>query len=313
MTVNNMTLSIRLAATLLSASLLSHASYASGKLPEKAFDVEDGVVAVVAGVMPGPAATSALPIGKLKYPTRYFVELRNESPYPLWLDAAWTFPEKGKAAKSKTVRSKKVPSGGSYVFYSDKLGVIAGQPIIVDLGAWSEEKRVNLVGSQRAELLFDQADVDVFLAKFPSAFKGNSSAYREVGLISGWRDLPPPRSDIRGTAADATLQVDIQRLLWKDDSRKRWSCEREVLGAAPIDVGDSEMLAPQPAETRQQAEMEQFDNALYMERWTIQSCGQEVVYEVMMSASSEGGSDVTVFELAAGQSSQNQPEGALVE
>lgn len=298
---------------MLAATLLSHAADASGNLPQKAFNVEDGVVAVVAGVVPSPAATSTLPIGKLKYPTRYFVELRNESPYPLWLDAAWTFPEKGKAVKSKTVRSKKVPSGGSYVFYSDKLGVIAGQPIIVDLDAWSEEKRVNLVGSQRAELLFDQKDVDVFLAKFPSAFKGGSGEYREVGLLSGWRDLPPPRTDVPGTVADATLQVDIQRLIWKDDSRKRWSCQRDILGAAPIDVGDSEMLAPMPAETRQQAELEQFDNSLHMERWTIQSCGQDIVYEVMMAASPAGGSDVTVFELSSGQSSQNQPEVALVE
>lgn len=303
----------RLMAAMLSALLLCHTAFASGKLPEKAFDVEDGVVAVVAGVVPSPAATSTLPIGKLKHPTRYFVELRNESPYPLWLDATWTFPEKGKAVKSKPVRSKKVPSGGSYVFFSDKFGVIAGQPIIVDLGAWSEEKRVNLVGSQRAELLFDQADVDVFLAKFPSAFKGGSGEFREVGLLSGWRDLPPPRTDVPGTMADATLQVDIQHLIWKDDSRKRWSCQRDILGAAAIDVGDSEMLAPQPAETRQQAELEQFDNTLLMERWTVRSCGQDIVYEVMMSASPAGGSDVAVFELAGEPSSQNQPEIALVE
>lgn len=305
--------SSRLTAVLLSTFLLPNVTYAAGQLPEKAFNVDDGVVAVVSGVMPSPAATSTLPIGKLKYPTRYFVELRNESPYPLWLDAAWTFPDKGKAVKSKTVRSKKVPSGSSYIFYSDKFGVIAGQPIVVDLSAWSEEKRVNLVGSRQAELLFDQADIDAFLASFPSAFKGKSGDHRQVSLLSGWRDLPPPRTDIPGTVADATLQVDIQQLLWKDDSTKRWSCKREVIGAAPIDVGDSEMLAPQPPETRQQAELEQFDNTLYMERWTIQSCGQDIVYEVMMSASPSGGSDVTVFELSGGQSSQNQPEVALAE
>lgn len=308
-----MKLSIRLTAVLLSLCLLSNAGYAAGKMPEKAFDVEDGVVAVVAGVVPSPAATSALPIGKLKYPTRYFVELRNESPYPLWLDAAWAFPEKGKAVKSKTVRSKKVPSGASYVFYSDKLGVIAAQPIVVDLHAWSEEKRVNLVGSQQATLLFDQADIDVFFASFPSAFKGRTSDDDNSVVISGWRDVPSPRTDIPGTFADATLQTDIQRLLWKDDSRKRWSCNREVVGAAPIDVADSQLLAPQPVETRQQAELEQFGDTLHMERWTIRSCEQDIVYEVMVSASRQGGSDVMILELAAEPGSQNSPEIALAE
>ena len=305
--------SIRLTAVLLSTLLLSDLTYAAGKLPQKAFNVDDGVIAVVGGVMPSPAATSTLPIGKLKYPTRYFVELRNESPYPLWFDAVWTFPEKGKTVNSKPVRSKKVPTGSSYIFYSDKFGVIAGQPIVVDLSVWSEEKRLNLVGSRQAELLFDQADIDAFLAGFPSAFKGKSGDYQQVSLLSGWRDLPPPRTDIPGTMADATLQVDIQQLLWKDDSRKRWSCKREVVGAAPIDVGDSEMLAPLPAEDRQQAELEQFDNTLHMERWTRQSCGQDIVYEVMMSASQAGGSDVSVFELAGGQSSQIEPEVAAAE
>lgn len=298
---------------MLSAFLSANAAHAATKLPEKAFDVEDGFVGVVAGVMPSPAATSALPIGKLKYPTRYFVELRNESPYPLWLDAAWTFPEKGKAVTSKTVRGKKVPPGGTYIFYSDKLGVLAEQAIVVDIQAWSDEKRVNRVGSQKAEMRFDQADVDAFLAGFPNAFKGKSSDYSQAIIISGWRDLPAPRTDVPGTLADATLQTDIQLLLWKMDSRKRWACEREVVGAETIDAGDSEMLSEQSGETRQQAQLEQFGDVLNMERWTVRSCGQDITYEVLMSASRAGGSDIAVFELAGGPSSQIRPEVDLAE
>lgn len=300
----------RLTATL-SAFLLSASTLAAQWLPEKSFDVEDGAVAVVAGVMSSPAATSALPIGKLKYPTRYFVELRNESPYPLWLDATWTFPDKGKA--KKPLRSKKIPAGGTYVFYIDKLGVIAGQPIVVELQAWSEEKRVNLVGSQTAELKFEQPDIDVFLASFPNAFTSSTSDYRTVHFISGWRDLPPPRTDIPGTLADATLQTDIQGTLWKADSRKRWSCAREIVGAAAMNVSDSEMLASQSLENRQQAELDQFDDALIMERWTVKSCGQDIVYEVLISAAAKGGSDIAVFEVSGEPSSQIQPEVALAE
>ena len=302
-----------LTAVVLSALFYFNACIAAGGLPQKAFDLDDGFVAVAAGVMPGPAATSALPIGKMKYPTRYFVELRNESPYPVWFDATWTFPEKNKTVKSKTIQSKKVPTGASYIFFSDKFGVIAGQAILVDLQAWSEEKRVNRVGAQQAELLFEQKDVDAFLASFPSAFKGRSGDVQQVGLISGWRDLPPLRTDVPGTVADATLQTDIQQLLWKFDSRKRWSCEREIVGAMPIDVGDSDMLASHPAETRQQAALEQFSDTLNVERWTIKSCGQEFVYEVMMSASPAGGTDIAAVELSGGQSSQIQPEVAVVE
>lgn len=298
---------------LLSALMLSGTSLAATRLPEKAFDVEDGIVGVVAGVMPGPAATSALPIGKLKYPTRYFVEIHNESPYPLWMDAAWTFTDKGKASRSKTVRSKKIPPGGSYTFYSDKFGVIAGQPIVVDLDAWSDEKRTRRIGGQRAELVFEQDDIDAFLAAFPNAFKSSSQDYGKAVVISGWLDIPASRTDVPGTLADATLQADIQRLLWKTDSRQRFSCERAVVEAAPIDAADSEMLATQPGETRQQAQLDQFGDTLNVERWTVRSCGQAFTYEVLMSASRSGGSDIAIFAVSGGQSSQNRPEVAVVE
>lgn len=310
--VNVMKTTLRLTA-IVSSFLLSIPAFGAQRLPEKAFDVEGGAVAVVAGVMPSPAATSALPIGKLKYPTRYFVELTNESPYPLWLDAAWTFPQKDKAGKTKAVRSSKVPSGGTYVFYSDKLGVIAGQPIVVEIRAWSEEKRANLVGSQKAELLFDQVDIDAFLASFPNAFKAKPSDYQQSVVISGWHDLPAPRTDVPGTLADATLQADIQRILWKTDSRKRWSCEREILEAAAINVSDSEMLSSLSTENRQQAELDQFGDTLNMEKWTIRSCGEGIVYEVMMTSSRAGGSDIAVLEVSGGQSSQIRPEVALAE
>lgn len=275
----------------------SSANGASG-LPEKAFNVDGGSVSVVAGVMPNPTTAGGLPIGKLKYPTRYFIEFRNESPYPLWLDADWTFPQSGKdqPAKAQTVRGEKMPPGGSYWFHWDKLGVVVGNAIVVEIRAYSEEKRSNLVGRQTAQLYFDQPSVDRFYANFPNPFRNQTNEQKQAAVISGWYDIPPPRTDMPGTKADARLQRDIQLSIWKADSVKRWACEREVVSAASVDVDDSQLISRMPDETRQKARLEQADNTLSAERWMVRSCGQDLVYEVLLSASPQGGTDVMVLD-----------------
>lgn len=290
------TVSVFITAALLSLLLATPATAA--ELPAKAISVEDGHVAVRAGVIPNPDAPAALPIGKLKHPTRYFVDLVNESPYPVFLDATWSFPDgrDGKAKASKPVKSKKVPPGGTYWFYADKLGVIVDKKIVVDIAVWADEKRTRRVGGQTMELAFSQADVDVFLANFPSAFK-NTPKGAPVALISGWRDLPKPRSDVPGSSADAVLQKDIQHTLWKSDSIKRFTCERAIVDAEVISVDDSIMLSRMDGDARVRAREEQASDMLGMERWRATSCGQDIVYEVLLSASDKGGTDVMVMEV----------------
>ncbi len=257
--------------------LTAESALGQANLPQKAFSVDGGVVAVRGGVMPNSNAPAALPIGQLKYPTRYFVQLGNESPYPIWLEASWSFPanKKDKAAKSNIVKSPKIPSQGGYWFFSDKLGVIVDKAIIVELRAYADEKRTKLVGSQTAELLFDQPGVDHFLANFPSAFKNQTAESRQAAVISGWRDVPAPRSDVPGSFADSQLQIDIQLSLWKFDSIRRWSCEREVLSASTMEVAEDKFIG---------------------ERWMVRSCGEERVFEVLLSASQLGGTDILVAD-----------------
>lgn len=275
------------------------AARADVETPQKAINIEDGVVAVRAGVMPNPVAPASLPIGNLKYPTRYFVVLANESPYPIWLDAAWKFPgaREGKTSKSKVVKSSKVPSGGSYWFFVDKLSVIADQPITIDINAWSDDKRTQRIGSQLAEIQFSQPDIDVFLANFPSAFRNQPKSSPAV-VISGWRDIPKPRADVPGTETDAVLATDVQHALWKFDSAQRFTCEREILSADPIHVDDSIAVMRMDEEARDKARLEQEQGRFTIERWHVRSCGQDLVYEVLLSASVKGGTDIMIVDTA---------------
>lgn len=287
---------------LVALTVLAAAAASGGtNLPQKAFQIEGGIASVRAGVMPNTDAQGALPIGKLKYPTRYFVEISNESPYPIWLDAVWDFPDakKDKPTKSKAIKSKKVPTQGTYWFYWDKLGVIVDQPIVVEIRVYADEKRTTPVGSQVAELLFDQRNVDVFLANFPSPFKNQTEQQRQAALISGWYDIPKPRTDIPGSAADAVLQGDIQLSIWKVDSMQRWTCEREVMAADLVPVDESRILSGMPADDLQTASTEQSEGKLGVERWTVRSCGEDRVYEVLLSASPSGGTDIMVVEMTA--------------
>lgn len=266
-------------------------------LPQKAFDIEGGIVAVEAGVMPSPDLPAG-PFGNMKYPTRYFIRLINESPYPLWLDAGWTFPQKkqGKAPKPKMVKGDKVPPNGSYWFYSDKFSIIAEQVIAVDITAFSDAKRSNVIGSQHAELYFDQASADRFLASFPKLWTSGSTDTHEVTVISGWHDIPPPRTDMPGTLADEKLQHDIQLTIWKQDSIRNWSCEREVLSAEVMNADESRIVSSLPADARERAMLEQFDETLSTEKWLVRSCGKTSSYEVLLSASPNGGTDLVVLD-----------------
>lgn len=269
------------------------------KLPEKAIALQGGIISVRAGVVPGPSASSALPIGKLKYPTRYFVELVNEAPFPVWLDAAWSFPkERGKnPAVARPTQSGKVPPQGSYIFYADKLGVIAEQPITVEISAWSDDQRRNRLGGQHAELRFGKADIDVFLQNFPSPYKNRRGDDAAI-MISGWQDMPKTFADVPGTATDAVLSADIQRLLWKNDSVERFTCAREVLGVEVLPVGDSAVISRMDEAARNEAVAEQEHGRLSIERWRVRSCDVEVAYEVLLSAAEKGGTDIMVVNPA---------------
>lgn len=291
---------IVVAATAIALSLLlAFPSATASELPQKAIAVEDGIVAVRTGVMPNHDAQGMLPIGKMKHPTRYFVDLANESPYPVFMDITWSFPDgrDGKVVTSKPIKGKKVPPGGTYWFYADKLGVIVDKPIVFEIAVWADEKRTQRVGGQSAEMQFSQADVDVFLENFPTAFNNQTKDAARL-VISGWRDIPKTRTNVPGTAADALLQQDIQHALWKADSARRFTCERSIVDATPITVDESVIFLRMPEEARAGV-LEEYDAGMFgIERWRGQSCGQDVVYDVLMSPSERGGTDLMVSEVA---------------
>ena len=289
---------VRFCVTFALLFLIAVSADGATNLPQKAFDIEGGVASVRAGVIPHPDGQTAPPIGKLRYPTRYFIEILNESQYPIWLDATWTFPDPktGKPKKSKVVRSTKTPPQGSYVFYWDKYGVLVDQAIMIELHAYADEKRTRRVGNQDAELMFDQQSVDVFLANFPSSFKNQSEESRQAAVISGWHDIPRPRTDVPGSNADAELQADIQLSIWKADSTRRWTCDREMLSAESIPAVTSMIVSRLPADARESAAAEEADELISVERWLVRSCGLDLAYEVLLSKSQRGGTDIMVVD-----------------
>lgn len=92
------------------------------------------------------------------------------------------------------------------------------------------------------------------------------------------------------------MQIDIQLSIRKFDSARRWTCEREILSAATMAVDDSEILSILPYEAQQKARLEQAENKLSAERWMVRSCGQELAYEVLLSASQSGSTDIMVVD-----------------
>jgi hypothetical protein len=267
-------------------------------LPTKSFNIEGGIVSAFGGVMQRPPDQAA-PFGNMKYPTRYFIALDNESPNAIWVDTVWTFPDtkQDKSRQPKSVESVRIAPGSDYWFYFDRFGVIAERPIAIGITAYADESRKNPIGAQDAEFLFAQPDVDAFIASFQKPFARHSGTTAAT-VISGWHDLPAPRTDVAGTLANEELQADVQSSIWKFDSAKRWSCERKVLSATSTPADQSLLLARLPLEGLESAKRGLAEGKVAVETWRVRSCGHEIPYEVLLSASPGGGTDVLVMDVS---------------
>jgi hypothetical protein len=275
------------------ASDLTQDTLGPSRLPTRAFLVQGGSIALQAGVMRNPDI-QPLPIGKFRYPTRYFITVMNETAVPVWVDVEWQFPEE----KPKTWKGKRLESGRSFATWRTAFSVMEDQPIHLRFAVYSDEAHTTQIGAEDTFMRFAKSEKEAFLKNF--------SRSQGLPLISGWPELGAFADSVPGTLADSRLQGDIQLLVWKEESKLHRDCTHEMLGAEATPLDGSALLTTMrrtdsvaAAQLLLRAQDPAAEHPVRLERWRVRSCETITTYEVLFSAAAGGGTDLLVRPMPA--------------
>jgi len=267
-------------------------------LPTRAFVVEGGAIALQAFVAPNrderPGAA-----GDARYPTGYFLIVRNEAVHTVWASVDWRFP----GEEWKSGKPDKLNAGDCIVSLQNRLGVVADTSIQVRIAVYGDKKRARTLAVEATSLRFSAAEREQFLEAYAAG--GNS-------LMTGWPEMGRPATDVPGTMADGDLQTDIQLLIWKEESKAHRDCTHEALRAeaTPLDTSAvvRAMLAEAQAGRARRAERAARQNQrrdtaqaeVRLERWFMKSCDALTTYLALLVPTRDiGGADVVIRRLEA--------------
>lgn len=250
-------------------------------LPRRAFLVEGGHVALQGGVCRNTELEPVL-FGKLRYPIKYFVILRNETFAPIYADVQWRVPD----TREMTLKSDGIAPGGFYSAWRIGFGVKNGEPIPFTVTVYSDRERTRQVGIERGALFFEEADRKAFLENFNEP--------HSVPLISGWREMKHPRANIPGTASSGQLQRDIQLELWQRESIPHRDCGHEVIAVGVARPEENMWLSDASEDLQRRVDALQKKDAIRFEDWQVQSCEATTTYHLAMTRSPRAGTDFLV-------------------
>jgi hypothetical protein len=247
-------------------------------LPRRAFAVEGGHVALQGGITRNSEVEPAF-FGNLRYPTRYFLVLRNETDTSIYADVTWLVPDTRKI----TLNSDAIPPGGLHNFWRGGFGVKTGVAIPFTITVYADKGRTRQLGVVESELHFEEADRKAFLEAF--------NERKGLPLISGWREMRHPRTDLAGSAGSPQLQRDIQLELWERESIRHRDCEHQVGGVEAARAETSAWLSGAPEDVQRRAADLQTKDAIHFEVWQVKSCEETTAYHLAMVRSPGGGTD----------------------
>lgn len=270
-----------------------HAQSAIGffPIPTRAFVVGSGSIGLQSGVMRNRAVSPG-DSGLARYPTRYFLVVRNETDSAVVVGIEWQFPGEDwkKGGLTALVR------GQDMAFWQDKFGVIADTAINVRVSVFSGSATPPVkIGSEETSLRFTSSERDGFLRV---AFEQGQQT-----MMTGWPEMGHPADSIPGTQSDAQLTSDIQLFLWKEESKQHRDCRHEALRATPAVLDSSTIIAGMLAtggraasaarNLIKKAHQGRDREVPHLEYWVIASCGDSTTYEVLL-APARRGTDIIV-------------------
>lgn len=258
-------------------------------LPTRAIMIESGVVSFQAGVRCERNLKFFNPIFR-RHPTEYFVVVSNEGKAPIWVGAELQLPDEKPAKYEGDIQ----PGKYATVYWKGS-GLAAGKPIPLKIWVHADAGRSRILATRETSMFFPESGKEKFLNLiYDAMMKAQTSSQRQCPIASGWQELKNFDAATPGTAADAVLQRDIKRQLWREQSKQGWECEHEVLGAEASRFEGSFMQSKTPDDGRRAMEKLHQISEVRLEKRRVRSCDVTSDYEVLMIQNPRGGTDLLV-------------------
>jgi hypothetical protein len=256
-------------------------------LPTRAIDTEAGTLTFQAGARCERDLKQFHMLFR-RHPLQYFLVVTNADKTPIRVTAELQLPDEAPQKFEGTLQA-----GAHGTFFWKSSGLVSGQPIPLKISIHPDADRSRVLSQKDTTLLFPERDKEAFLGSiYDAMMKAQVSNERQCPVISGWQEMKDFSAAVPGSAADGTLQKDVKRLLWKEQSRANWECPHEIVKAEPLPSASAPFSVRWPDDLKRRIEEIQKEGGVAFEKWTIQSCDAVAAYEVMMMKSSKGGTNV---------------------
>jgi len=264
---------------LVAASMASYSAHGQA-LPSRAFEIKSGSVEMQGGLL---GFTDEVML---------FMLVANRTGQTIWTEVAFRLPGSDKRLQE----FEKIKSGRTqmYRWPVSKIAWDTEYPFTVSV--FKDKKRKKPLGTEESFFFFEgDEDREVFEDLRGKLPPGQASA------INGFRELTNPSlsAEVPGTAADSRLRAGITRRLFTEESKLHKECEHAVLKAEPYGENDRSLITAEMGKKAQELEGRlRAKGDMWVEKWFVKSCDVTSIYEVLLTRSPAGGTDILVKKIA---------------
>ena len=260
---------------LVATSMASYSAHGQA-LPSRAFEIESGSVEMQGGLL---GSTDEVML---------FMLVANTTGKTIWAEVAFRLPGSDKRLQDFI----KIKSGRTqmYQWPVSKIAWDTEYPFTVSV--FKDKKRNKPLGTEESFFFFegdeDREAFDELRVNLPPG---------QASVINGFRELTIPSlsAQVSGTAASSPLQADIIRRLFTEESKLHKECKHAVLKAEPYGENDPSHITAEMGEEAQELEGRlRTRGDMLVEKWFVESCNMISTYEVLLTSSPGGGTDIMV-------------------
>jgi hypothetical protein len=259
------------------------------ELPARAFNIEGGSVEIQGGILAGKQQQ----LFNVVTITKLFMVISNPNKTNIWIETEVQLPGSKEVSKFPTM----IEAGkGTILRVSiDKIEWNTQYPFKISV--FADEAKTKLIGTEATYFFFEDKDKAGFEQ---SQAKQNPG---ELAILNGFKELPEANytAEVKGTNANSELQQDIAWSLFKEESKSHRDCEHHVTKTEVYEVASKSVIIG-----KMNTEVQQLSNKLLakgditVEKWWVESCEATTSYEVLMTKSPQGGTDIMVEKLNEG-------------
>ena len=249
-------------------------------LPSRAFEIKSGSVEMQGGLL---GFTDEVML---------FMVIANRTGQTIWTEVAFRLPGSDKRLQEfKKIKSRR---NQTYRWPLPKIAWDTEYPFTVSV--FKDKKRKKPLGTEESFFFFEgDGDRRFFENSRRKLPPGRASA------INGFRELTTPSlsAEVPGTAADSRLRAHITQRLFTEESKLHKECKHAVLKAEAYAENDRSIITAEMGKKAQEVEGRlRAKGDMFIEKWFVKSCNVTSTYEVLLTRSPAGGTDILVKKIA---------------